>query len=65
MCPVPSVCQTLPPLQPVPRTAGSIGTPTLAHAEPSVLCQVILESLTVCMNVNLDKLEGNRLAASL
>ena len=64
MCPGASVCQAPPPLRPVPLTADSIGTPTLAHGEPSMLCQQILGSLTVCTVVDLCVLEGIQLAAT-
>ena len=64
MCPLPSIFQALPPLQIVPLTAGSIGTPTLAHDEPSMLCQQTLESLTVCVDVDYQVLEGNQIAAT-
>lgn len=63
-CPVDAVCQAPPPLQLVPLTAGSIGTPVLAHGEPLMLCQQILGFLTVCMEANLGELEGNQLAAT-
>lgn len=63
MCPVYAVYQAPPPLQPVPPTAGSIGTPALAHGEPSALCQQILEFWTVCMDANLRK-PGKQLACN-